>query len=231
MAERILVTGASRGIGRAIAERLAVPGRLLLLHGRDRDALAETCARVEAAGGHATPLVHDLRHAEGVAALIADVGADPLHGLVNNAGSAVVKPAGEVTLEEWNDSLAVNLTAPFVLCQRLAPCMPRDGTIVNVLSVAARQGFAGWSAYCAAKFAIEGVSQCLREELRSAGVRVVNVYPAATATALWDGVAGEWPRERMLAAAEIAEAVHFALTRPAGVVVESLAIGNVGGNL
>jgi len=229
--ERILLTGASRGIGRAVALRLAKAGRELLLHGRDHPSLEESARLVQQRGGQARVYVADLANAAEVEALAAAAGGEPLAALVHNAGLAVVKPALELTLEEWQRSLAVNVTAPFLLSRRLAPAMPPGGVIVHVLSVAARQGFPGWAAYCTAKFALEGFSQCLREELRPVGVRVVNVYPSATATELWDGVAGSWPRERMLAPEEVAEAVAFALERPGEVLVPEIFIGHVAGTL
>jgi NAD(P)-dependent dehydrogenase (short-subunit alcohol dehydrogenase family) len=229
--ERILITGASRGIGRAIAIRLAAPGRELLLHGRDAAALAEVGRRIEEAGAKATVQLADLAVPEQVRALAAAVGNGPLHVLVNNAGGAVVGPVEAITAAEWETSLAVTVTAPFLLVQRLLPFLPPGACIVNVLSIAARRGFAGWSTYCTAKAALEGFSRSLREELRPRGVRVVNVFPAATNTKLWDSVPGTWERKRMLPPEEVAEAVAYALSRPPGVVVETVEVGDVSGPL
>jgi NAD(P)-dependent dehydrogenase (short-subunit alcohol dehydrogenase family) len=229
--KRVLITGASRGIGRAVAERLAAPGRTLLLHGRDNRGLAETARRVRGRGAASAELTFDLRAREEVLALAAAAGSEPLTGLVNNAGVTVVKPFAAVTASEWEDSLAVNVTAPFLLCRALAPAMPRGAAIVNVLSIAARRGFPGWSAYCASKFALEGLTRCLREELRGDGVRVVGIYPSATDTPLWEGVAGEWPRDKMLPPEEVADAVVYALTRPAEVMVDEVSLGHQAGEL
>ena len=226
--ERVLVTGASRGIGQAIAARLAGPGREIVLHGRDRDALAATLRLVREREGQGRIVVGDLAQVEGVSALV-DAIEGPLNVLVNNAGGAVVKPLEQITLDEWQRGLAVTVTAPFLLIQRLLPRMPAGAGVVNILSIAARRGFAGWSAYCASKFALEGLTQAVREETRSRGVRIINVYPAATRTAFWDKVAGMWPRDRMIAPAEVADAVAFALERPRGVVVETLEVGDISG--
>src|SRR5947209_11309337 len=93
-------------------------------------------------------------------------------------------------------------------------CQMRPGSsIVNILSIAAKTGFANWSAYCMSKFALEGFFQSVREELREHRIRVLNIYPAATNTEIWDDVAGEWPREKMISAEQVADAVAFALTR------------------
>jgi short-subunit dehydrogenase len=227
--KRILITGASRGIGRAIAEKLAGDDVDLLLHGRDTVALAEVCKTVRC--NSVTKLIHDLANTRGVCDLIAQVGDEPLDVLVNNAGIAVVKPFTEVTQVEWEQTVGVNITAPFMLTQHFAPRMPPGSTIVNVLSIAARTGFANWSAYCMSKFALEGFSQSVREELREHKVRVINIYPAATATEIWDKVAGDWPREKMMSPNEIADAVAFALSRDVDVALENIFLSNVTGAL
>ncbi len=229
--KRYLITGASRGIGRAIAEKLAADDVELLLHGRDTLALGEVCRGLKTACARVVPLIHDLATSVGVRALIREVGHAPLDLVVNNAGIAIVKPFAEITQVEWEQTLGVNVTAPFMLTQHFAPRMKPGSTIVNVLSVAAKTGFANWSAYCMSKFALEGFSQSVREELREHGIRVINVYPAATNTEIWDCVAGDWPRDKMMAPEDIADAIAFALSRPNQVAMENITLKNVGGDL
>jgi NAD(P)-dependent dehydrogenase (short-subunit alcohol dehydrogenase family) len=220
--KRYLVTGASRGIGRAIAETLAAPDVALLLHGRDTVALAEVCKSVKPRCGRVVRLIHDL---------IAAVGSDPLDLLVNNAGIAIVKPFGEITHVEWEQTLGVNVTAPFLLTQRFAPELPPGSSIVNILSIAAKTGFANWSAYCMSKFALEGFSQSVREELREHKIRVINIYPAATDTNIWNNLEGDWPRDKMISPNDVASAVAYALSRPANVALENISLSNLTGNL
>src|SRR5262249_26392528 len=110
--KRILITGASRGIGRAIGQKLAAPDVTLLLHGRDTVALAETCKTVQGHCAGVVKLIHDLATEKGVANLISQVGGDPLDVLINNAGIAVVKPFREITPEEWKQTLWVNVSTP-----------------------------------------------------------------------------------------------------------------------
>jgi NAD(P)-dependent dehydrogenase (short-subunit alcohol dehydrogenase family) len=232
---RILITGASRGIGRATATRLASEETTLLLHGRDRAALDAAAAEVRQAGAAAHVLTADLADPAAVVDLAGAVtGAlegEPLDALVHNAGVAVVRPLEEITVEQWQRSLAVGVTAPFLLTQRLLPHVPRGGSVVNISSVAVRSPFPGWAAYAAAKGGLEGLSAVMREELRGRGIRVINVYPAATDTEIWDAVDGDFPRDRMLAPRETAEAVAYALSRPASVLVDTIHVGGVGGNL
>jgi 3-oxoacyl-[acyl-carrier protein] reductase len=229
--KRILITGASRGIGRAIAEKLAAPDTTLLLHGRDTAALAQTRTLVESRCARVITLIHDLAIEGGVSSLISEAGQEPLDLLINNAGIAVVKPFCEITSVEWEQTLGVNVTAPFLLTQHFAPRMPPGSSIVNILSVAAKTGFPGWSAYCMSKFALEGFSQSVREELRDHKIRMINVYPAATNTEIWNRVQGEWPREKMMPPTEIASAVAYALSRPSDVALENISLASVTGNL
>ena len=229
--KRYLITGASRGIGRAIAEKLADDSAILFLHGRDTVALAETCKAVKPRCSNVVSLIHDLAKPSGVSELIASVGNDPLDLLVNNAGIAVVKPFGEITMVEWEETLAVNITAPFMLMQRFAPQMPPGSSIVNILSVAAKTGYAGWSAYCMSKFALEGFSQSVREELRDHRIRMINIYPSATNTDIWNHLGGDWPRDKMIPAEEVASAVAYALAQPPDVLIENITLGNLSGRL
>src|SRR5437899_4432833 len=154
--KRYLITGASRGIGRAIVEKLAGKDVELLLHGRDTVALAQTRKAVEPKCTKVTMLIHDLAIPQGVFDLIAEVGREPIDLLVNNAGVAVVKPFTEITTIEWEQTVGVNITAPFMLTQHFAPRMPPGSSVANILSIAAKSGFVNWSAYCMSKFALEG---------------------------------------------------------------------------
>jgi NADP-dependent 3-hydroxy acid dehydrogenase YdfG len=226
-----LITGASRGIGRAIAFRLAAPDIMLLLHGRDTVALAQTCRGAEKSGAQTAKLIHDLANFRGVDDLIAEVGRKPIDLLVNNAGIAVVKPFAEITREEWEQTIGVNVAAPFFLIQHFAPRMQPGSSIVNILSIAAKTAYPSWSIYCGSKFALEGLSTAIREELRARKVRMLNIYPAATDTDIWNAVSGEWPREQMMSAVDVADAVAFAINQPATVVIENITLSNTAGSL
>jgi NAD(P)-dependent dehydrogenase (short-subunit alcohol dehydrogenase family) len=229
--KRYLITGASRGIGRAIAEKLAESNVTLFLHGRDVAALRETTNLVEAKGAISRQLRADLGDKSSVEALIEQVSGEPLDALINNAGIAVVKPLDKISIEEWERTFAINVTAPFLLSQGLIPAMGRGGSIVNILSIAAKAGFAGWSSYCMSKFALEGFSQAIREELRARKIRVINIYPAATDTDIWNAVEGERPREKMISAGQVASAVAYALAQPSDVLIENITVGNLSGSL
>ena len=228
---RILITGPSRGIGRAITEILSAPDTELLLHGRETVALAEVCRSVQPRCAKVVKLIHDLALKAGVLKLIDGVGTAPVNVLVNNAGIAIVKPFAEITEVEWEQTLGVNVTAPFMLTHHFAPRMPPGSSIVNILSIAAKTAYAGWSVYCMSKFALDGLSQSIREELREHKIRVINVYPAATDTEIWNNVKGKWPRGQMISAAEVAAAVDFAISQPTDVLVENITLGSLSSKL
>jgi len=229
--KRAIITGSSRGIGRATAIRLAADGYHIILHGRDKEALAQSKHMVEESGGSAEIVTADLSRIEDVQALSAELKNEEIHLLINNAGWACVKPVEEITPEDWQRSFAVNVTAPFLLTQKYLPMMTAGASIVNILSIAARTGFPGWSAYCMSKFALNGWAASVREELRNRGIRMINLYPGATNTDIWNPVPGNWPREKMLSPSEIAEAIHYAVTRPSEVLLEDITLTGLAGTL
>ena len=229
--KRIVITGASRGIGRAIAHKLAQPERTLILHGRDLKALETTSQQVQQQGAEVKTIRADLSNPEEVMNMAAQIGKEPVDCMINNAGMAVVKPVADISLEEWQQTFAVNVTAPFLLIQQLLPAIPTGGAVVNILSIAAQNGYPNWSSYCMSKFALEGFTQSIREELRPRGIRVINIYPAATASDIWNTIPGDWAKEKMMSPDEVADAVAYALTRPASVMVDTIVLGNTAGML
>src|SRR5215211_7778078 len=229
----IVVVGASRGIGRATALALAEPGAHIVLAARDAVALDALAAELRARGADATPAPCDITAEPHVRRLIETAAGitGRIDILVNSAGGAVVAPFEQLALDDWERSLRVGLTGVFLACKHAAGHMPDGGLIVNVASVAARQVFPGWSAYIAAKHGLLGFSGAIREELRERGVRVTVVLPAATDTALWDGLPGEWNRANMLQPEDVARAIVQLAAQPAYLTTEEIVVGHVAGRL
>ncbi|MGD2151979.1 MAG: SDR family oxidoreductase [Gemmatimonadales bacterium] len=228
-AARVVLTGATGGIGRAVAERLAQAGAEMLLIGRRSKPLEELAARLDA-----RPLVGDVterRFLDGLADRLQELwGAGP-DVLVNNAGFFELASFGETGSEIFERSLAVNLRAPFELIRACLPGMlaRRCGHIVNVGSVAGRRAFPGNAAYSAAKFGLRGLHEVLVEELRGTGLRTTWIEPSAVNTPLWDRFEpdrrSDLPsRAEMLEPGAVAEAVFFALAQPEDVAVEEIVI-------
>jgi gluconate 5-dehydrogenase len=177
-----IVTGASRGIGRAVALGLARAGADLVLAARSRGALDETAREVQALGRRAIGLPTDLARPEDITAL--REGAERAYGrvdvLVNNAGvNEALVPTSDLSLEEWNRTLAVNLTAAFLCCRAVGPGMVSRGrgAIVNVGSIMADVGMPRALAYCVSKAGLAALTRSLAAEWARSGVRVNLVAP------------------------------------------------------
>ncbi|HEV2117775.1 MAG TPA: SDR family NAD(P)-dependent oxidoreductase, partial [Terriglobales bacterium] len=218
-----LITGASRGIGLAIAKALASEGCRVVITGRGAKALqaAEQALKKISRAGTPTPqvLVHsaDVRDAKSVKALFAATKKQfgRLDILINNAGiSHAMAEVERLPLATWREVIETDLTGMFVVTQAALPFMRTGATIVNNLSIAATHVFAGQSAYCAAKHGALGLTRALREELRPRGIRVIALMPGATDTEIWGQFWPEAPRERMLRPDTVAQAVLDALLLP-----------------
>lgn len=180
-----IVTGASSGIGRAIAETLGGAGAHVFLSGRTAAAMEESCKKIEAAGGRATAVTADIRDPEQVRALVdqAVEQTGRLDIMVNNAGVSYPAPILEGDPEQWRVMLETNVLALLVGCQagvRAMRACGAEGHIVNISSVAAQRRDSG--VYGSTKHAVNAISATLRSELEDDSIRVVNVMPGAIAT-------------------------------------------------
>lgn len=228
----ILIAGASRGIGRAIALALAAPGARMTLAARSAEALEAVAAEARAAGAEAAAAPCNLTAEPHVRRVVEQAAAGgALDVVVHSVGGALVGPFEQIALGDWEEQLRAQLTSLFLVCKHAAPRMGPGGHIIHIGSVAARQTFPGWAAYSAAKAGALAFIGAVREELRPRGVRVTAVLPAATDTGLWDEVPGNWDRERMLRPAEVASAVAALVAQPPHVAVEELIVGHVAGRL
>lgn len=222
-----LITGASRGIGLAIARALADQGCNLILAARDEKSLKR--AGRELASAKIKILVHacDVRDPLSVQQLFRAIRRqfNRIDILINNAG--IAHPSVSVDrlpFSLWKDIIDTNLTGTFLITQASLPLMPRGATIVNNLSIAATRVFSGSAAYAASKHGALGLTNTLREELRPKGIRVIGLFPGATDTAIWNTFWPQAPRNKMMSSATVAEAVVHTLLLPANTTVENLEI-------
>jgi len=213
-----IVTGAGRGIGRAVAHALVREGAAVALAARTRQELAAVAAEIRQEGGRALAVPTDVTQDTAVEALVeqtvAELGRVDL--LVTAAGVAAFGPVSGPKPGDWDAMLTVNLRATMVCCRAVLPAMTRQrkGTIVNVASIAATRAIAGAAVYSATKAGVVAFSRVLAEEVRGDGVRIGVILAGATDTPLWDTIPNAPDRARMLRPEDVARAVVLMAALP-----------------
>jgi NAD(P)-dependent dehydrogenase (short-subunit alcohol dehydrogenase family) len=212
--QRALVTGATSGIGRAVALQLARDGAEVLVHGRDAARGADTVEEITASGGKASFVAADLGDAADVQRL-SDVGDVDI--LINNAGIALFAPTGELEVDTFDKMFASNVRAPFFLVAALAPGMAARGygSIISVSSMAGEIGIVGGAAYGATKASLAAMTRAWAAEFSPSGVRVNAIAPgpvytpSPTGPELIKALGDTTPMHRASQPEEIAEVVAF----------------------
>ena len=214
-----LITGASRGIGRAIAAALA-PTHDLIVVARDASHLEETASLSRSAGAAVQSVLLDVTDAPAVASALSGMEVDVL---VNNAGVAVMRPFLEMTAEEWHRMVDVNVNALYHVTRALLPGMVARGRghVCTIGSIAGRNTFAGGTAYTGTKHFVMGFSESLMLEVRDAGVGVSVVMPGSVDTDLFPpGTNRTW----MLEPKDVGDAVAFVVNSPAHMLVHRIEV-------
>lgn len=213
--EVALVTGASRGIGLAIARRLGQMGARVALSGRDARRLESAAAGLRGQGAEVLACQADVRDSGQVARMVERVNAafGDISILVNNAGVGAFVAVHELSEADWDTVLDTNLKGVFLCSRAVAPQMirARRGHIINISSLAGKNTFAGAAAYCASKWGLQGLTGCMAEDLRAYGIRVSAICPGSVHTE-FSPHAGKDPL-KMLQPDDIAHAVAMLLTQ------------------
>jgi len=212
-----VITGATEGIGRAIAVALGSAGAKVAICARTAPNVDATVAALREAGLDAIGRACDVADPAAVRAFADFVSRERGDAavLVNNAGIGRFAPLEELTLEDWDETIAVNLRSLYLVTRAFLPGLVRAGksSIVNIASLAGRNGFEGGTAYCASKHAVLGFSKALMLEVRKRGLRVIAVCPGSVATPFMDKQDRMRPdRDRILTADDVAQVVVGALT-------------------
>ena len=213
-----LITGASRGIGLAIAARLGRLGASVAICARNGEALERAAAALRGQGMTTLPIVADVTRAEDVERMIGHVSAQlgEIEILVNNAGIGIFGPFHERSEADWDAVLGTNLKAVFLTSRAVASRMIRlgRGHIINISSLASKSAFPGGAIYCASKWGLMGLTGCMAEDLRAHGIRVSVICPGSVATE-FSPHAGRNPRT-LLEPEDVAHAVAMLVTQREG---------------
>ena len=213
-----IVTGASSGLGRATTSALARRGAGVVAAARRNELLEQLVAELAEAPGRVVGVACDVGRAEDVDALVATAQREfgGVDALINNAALDHPGPITELTVAQWDEVIAVDLSGAFYAARVVFPVMASrgGGTIVNVSSVAGRKGWAGAAAYCAAKFGLTGLSQAINAEGAEHGIRCCVLYPGGMDT---DWTADDHPE--FLAPTAVADIIAAVVSQPTGVIV------------
>ncbi len=224
-----LVTGATQGIGRATAFALGRAGHRVGVCARTGAKVEALVAELQAEGIEAAGAAADVGDATQVARAVAELTASlgDIEVLVNNAGVLVARPFEELTLEDWDLTMGTNLRSLYLVTRAVLPAMRRrrEGAIVNVASLAGRNGFAGGTAYAASKHAVLGFGRSLMLEVRKEGIRVITICPGSVDTSMLR----EQPMlksdpERILRPEDVADTILHAVQLPGRALVSELDI-------
>jgi NADP-dependent 3-hydroxy acid dehydrogenase YdfG len=221
-----IISGASRGIGRAIATRLARENHFVILLARNNEEISELELEIDSAGGKALSFAVDISNEKQVNEVVEQAMRDFGHidNVINNAGIGIFKKAENLSEEDWTRVMDVNVKGSFLLSKAVLPHMKAAGKghIVGIASDVSKRTFADGSLYCASKYAQHAFFEALRREVRSKGIKVSVIYPGLVDTYFHEGDPGQPHRAQYLQPHDIADAVSYVINAPHHVIIDEL---------
>lgn len=223
---KILVTGASGTIGAATTRLLASGGAQIWITGRNQERLAALAS--ECGIPPSRVFTADLTEEGAVAAMAAAIHQEAvaLDVLINTAGIGIIKPLEQLTTADFQQSIGINLLAPFFLMRNFLPPMKetRKGLVINIPGILGKTPMAGAMAYSASKYGLNGMMKSLREELKRTDIRITQLFLGGTDTRFWDTIDLRVQREKMILAEEAARTIWFLCQQPTSAVVSEMVV-------
>ncbi|MBC8256917.1 MAG: SDR family oxidoreductase [Candidatus Marinimicrobia bacterium] len=233
MSEAAVITGASSGVGKSLAIQLSEAGYKVVLAARSKNKLNAIAEEIRKKGGSCLVVPTDVSQSEQIDNLKERaLGFGDISIVINNAGLGKFCKIEEVTIEDWDSQLDVNLRASFLVSQAFISDMKQreKGALVFMNSVAGKKGYPYSAAYVASKYGMRGLADSMREELRENNIRVISIHPGAVDTPFWDGTEVNFPREEMLDVHTLAQSIVHAIQSPGNFTVEELVVRRTAGD-
>jgi short-subunit dehydrogenase len=233
MLETAVITGASSGVGKSLAIQLSDAGYKVVLAARSENKLNAIAEEIQTKGGNCLVVPTDVSQPEQINNLkVRTLEYGDVFVVINNAGLGKFCKIEDVTLEDWNRQLDVNLRASFLVSQAFIPGMKQreKGMLVFMNSVAGKKGYPYSAAYVASKFGMRGLADSMREELRENNIKVISIHPGAVDTPFWDKTGVNFPREEMLDTSTLAQSIMHAIQSPGNFTVEELVVRRTAGD-
>ncbi len=226
-----IITGASRGIGREIAQYLSKEKVRLSLVARSTSELQHLARELNQKGGHAIGIQADVSDAAAVEAVIGQTLREFRHIdiLINNAGIGIFKPAEAIQESEWDRMMDVNVKGSFLMSKGVIPHMRsrKQGHIINIASHASRRTFEQGGVYCASKYAQDAFSSVLRKEVRKYGIKVSSIYPGQVDTYFNNAKQPQLNSKEWLKPSDVADSVVYILKAPSRVAIDEIVINPI----
>tara|TARA_A100001011_G_scaffold389078_1_gene469898 strand:- start:50 stop:754 length:705 start_codon:yes stop_codon:yes gene_type:complete len=228
-----LITGASSGIGEALAIGMSRKQYKVVLIARSEDRLRLIADKIKAEGGKSLVIKANLENEDEIFSLkdrVASFG--KLSVIINNAGYGKFNDISNTDVKDWDLHININLRASFLICKTFLPLMKEkgEGLIAFINSVAGKQAYSHSTAYVSSKFGLRGFADALREELRDQNIKVVSIFPGAVNTPFWDGLKTGFDKNEMLDVKKVSNSIISAIEAPSNCVVEEILIRRVKGD-
>jgi len=228
-----VITGASSGIGKELAIRFAQDGIQVVLASRSIEKLSKIENDIKSNGGNCITIPTDVSKLEDILNLKKQVShLGTVNILINNAGVGYFGPFEELSVEDWNEQMNVNIRAAFLLSQAFVPDMKKvqKGMLIFINSIAGRKPFSNSVGYVASKFALRGFASSLREEIRSNNIKVISIYPGAVDTPFWKNIDSDFDQKEMLDVKTLADSVLHTINTPGNFTIEEMVVRRVLGD-